>query len=98
MHRCPRLVNVTGFVLHGCLIPENTTANERKWPQMKKKSEPEHLAAIALQVGRGKDKARFLQFIEAGVLDADVFQAILERQQLAGAWQSFARLFLSDNP
>ena len=58
----------------------------------------EHLAAIALQVGRGKDKARLLQFIETGVLDADVFQAILDRHQLAGAWQSFTRLFLSDSP
>lgn len=58
----------------------------------------EHLAAIALQVGRGKDKARLLQFIEAGVLDADVFQAILERHQLTAAWQSFTRLFLSDSP
>src|SRR5262245_50196021 len=27
----------------------------------------EHLAAIALQLGRAKDKARLLQFIEAGV-------------------------------
>ena len=29
----------------------------------------EHLAAIALQTGRAKDKARLLQFVEAGVLD-----------------------------
>jgi hypothetical protein len=29
----------------------------------------EHLAAIALQIGRAKDKARLLQFIETGALD-----------------------------
>lgn len=58
----------------------------------------EHLAAIALQVGRAKDKARLLQFIEAGVLDAERFQAILARHQLAGAWQMFRLQFLADTP
>ena len=58
----------------------------------------EHLAAIALQVGRAKDKARLLQFIEAGVLDADRFQALLARHQLTDAWQKFARQFLTDTP
>jgi hypothetical protein len=57
----------------------------------------EHLAAIALQVGRAKDKARLLQFIEAGVLDAERFQAILTRHQLTDAWQRFSRQFL-DTP
>jgi len=42
----------------------------------------EHLAAVALQTGRAKDKARLLQFIEAGVLDSDRFQAILTRHGL----------------
>jgi hypothetical protein len=36
----------------------------------------EHLAALALQTGRAKDRARLLQFIEAGVLDPDRFQTI----------------------
>ena len=58
----------------------------------------EHLAAIALQVGRAKDKARLLQFIEAGVLDSERFQAILTRHQLGEAWQRFARQFLTDTP
>ncbi len=58
----------------------------------------EHLAAIALQVGRAKDKARLLQFIEAGVLDPERFQAILARHQLAEAWQVFRRQFLTDTP
>jgi hypothetical protein len=33
----------------------------------------EHLAAIALQTGRGKDKAHLLQFIESGAIDATEF-------------------------
>jgi hypothetical protein len=58
----------------------------------------EHLAAIALQTGRAKDKARLLQFIEAGALDAVRFQAILIRQGLTESWQRFQRQFLSDTP
>ena len=58
----------------------------------------EHLAAIALQVGRAKDKARLLQFIEDGVLDAARFQAILARHGLVKAWQKFERQFLQDTP
>lgn len=57
----------------------------------------EHLAAIALQVGRAKDKARLLQFIEAGALDAARFQEILARHDLGGAWQRFERQFLTDD-
>lgn len=56
----------------------------------------EHLAAIALQTGRAKDKARLLQFIESGALDATRFQAILTRHGLTGAWKTFERQFLSD--
>lgn len=58
----------------------------------------EHLAAIALQVGRAKDKARLLQFLESGSLDAAAFQDILARHQLTAAWQKFERQFLSDLP
>lgn len=56
----------------------------------------EHLAAIALQTGRVKDKARLLQFIESGVLDGDRFQAILVRHGLMDGWQRFALQFLSE--
>ena len=56
----------------------------------------EHLAAIALQTGRAKDKARLLQFIEAGALNAGNFQSILTRHCLGDAWQKFERQFLSD--
>jgi hypothetical protein len=58
----------------------------------------EHLAAIALQTGRAKDKARLLQFIEAGALDAGRFQDVLSRHGLVDNWRKFKRQFLSDAP
>ena len=56
----------------------------------------EHLAAIALQTGRAKDKARLLQFVETGALDSERFQAIIVRHGLQQAWQRFEKQFLSD--
>ena len=58
----------------------------------------EHLAATALQVGRAKDKARLLQFVEAGALDAARFQAIVTRHGLVDRWRQFERQFLRDQP
>jgi hypothetical protein len=58
----------------------------------------EHLAAIALQTGRAKDKSRLLEFIEAGVLDSARFQTILARHGLVAAWKRFEQQFLSDQP
>jgi hypothetical protein len=58
----------------------------------------EHLAAIALQTGRARDKARLLQFVEAGALDAPRFEAILARHGLVDAWRTFERQFLSGAP
>ena len=58
----------------------------------------EHLAAIALQTGRGKDKARLLQFVEAGALDAVRFQGILAQHGLVESWQKFEQQFLRDSP
>ena len=58
----------------------------------------EHLAGIALQVGRAKDKARLLQFVEEGALHGARFQAILRRHDLVDAWAKFERQFLSDAP
>jgi hypothetical protein len=55
----------------------------------------EHLAAVALQTGRPKDKARLLQFVESGAIDAGHFQAILSRHSLNKRWQEFERTFLS---
>ena len=54
----------------------------------------EHLAAIALQTGRPKDKARLLQFMEWGALSSERFQSILERHALAGSWRKFEQQFL----
>jgi len=59
---------------------------------------PEYLAAIALQTGRAKDKARLLQFVEARAFDAELFQGLLARHELAGAWQKFERQFLNESP
>ncbi|HUY34375.1 MAG TPA: hypothetical protein VMV69_16635 [Pirellulales bacterium] len=58
----------------------------------------EHLAAIALETGRGKHKARLLQFIETGAIQADVFQTILARHDLVECWQEFERTFLREPP
>ena len=58
----------------------------------------EHLAAIALQTGRAKDKARLLQFIESGRLDSDRFRAILACHGLDGAWRKFETQYLGDEP
>jgi hypothetical protein len=54
----------------------------------------EHLAAIALQTGRPKDKARLLQFTESDTLSWVRFQSILERHALAGSWRKFEQHFL----
>ena len=57
----------------------------------------EHLAAIALQTGRAKDKARVIQFVEAGALDADRLESILSRHHLSEAWSRFERQFMDDH-
>jgi hypothetical protein len=58
----------------------------------------EHLAAIALQTGRAKDKARLLQFVEEGALDPARFHDIVRRHDLVDAWAKFERQFLSETP
>ena len=54
----------------------------------------EHLVAIALQLGRAKDHARILQFVEAGVLDTARLDAILLRHGLMEKWTRFEQRFL----
>ena len=56
----------------------------------------EHVTAIALETGRAKDKARVLQFLEAGVLDRERLREILRRHGLTGDWQRFERQFLEE--
>jgi hypothetical protein len=55
----------------------------------------EHIAAIALQTGRPKDKARLLQFVEEAALDAERFRAIIVRHNLVESWEKFEQQFLS---
>ena len=55
---------------------------------------PEHIAAVALETGRAKDKARVLQFVEAGGLDLERLQEILARHGLSSDWEQFERQFL----
>jgi hypothetical protein len=54
----------------------------------------EHLAAICLEVGRPRDHDRVIRFVEAGVLDSAVFEAILKRHHLMGRWQQFQKTHL----
>ena len=56
----------------------------------------EHIAAIALQTGRAKDKARLLQFVETGVLDKVKFEALIDRHGLIEKWRQFQQQFLRD--
>lgn len=56
----------------------------------------EHLVAIALQTGRPKDKARILQFKEAGAIDSGRLQRILERHDLTERWTRFEQQFSTD--
>ena len=53
----------------------------------------EHLAAIALQLGRSKDKARLVQFLEEGALDLQPFEQILARHGLLERWEQFKQQF-----
>ncbi len=54
----------------------------------------EHLACIALETGRPKDKARLLQFMEAGILDEPILRAIMIRHNLEEKWRRFEDQFL----
>ena len=53
------------------------------------------MKAIALKTGRAKDKARLLQFVEAGVLESAKFEQLVDRHQLTDKWQKFKQQFLT---
>ena len=55
---------------------------------------PEHLAAIALQLGRAKDKTRVAQFVEEGALDMVSFEQIIQRHGLQERWNHIKEAFL----
>lgn len=49
----------------------------------------EHLAAIALQTGRAKDKTRLAQMLEEDALDMTKFLEIVGRHGLSDSWKRF---------
>ena len=55
---------------------------------------PEYLAAISLETGRAKDKARILQFIEEEALDLQRFETLVQHHHLVEKWEKFKRQFL----
>ena len=57
----------------------------------------EHLAAIALETGRAKDKSRLLQFVESGTINAHLFRNIISRHGLEEKWERFSNQFLTDS-
>lgn len=58
---------------------------------------PEHLAAIALQTGRGKDKSRLLEFIEQDAIDTERFLSLVQKHHLSEKWAIFKQQFLGDD-
>jgi hypothetical protein len=55
---------------------------------------PEHLAAIALELGRPKDRLRLAQFIEERAVAEPTFLEILTRHDLLDRWFEFKRRVL----
>jgi len=53
-----------------------------------------HLAVIALSVGRGKDYARLLALLEDGSVSREGVAALAQRHGLGEVWQRFAARFL----
>jgi hypothetical protein len=51
---------------------------------------PEHLAVIALTVGRPKDRARLVYLVELPDFNTESFRQILTRYQLFDRWQQWA--------
>jgi hypothetical protein len=56
----------------------------------------DHLAIIALSVGRAKDFTRILALLESGSVSRQSLNDLAVRHGLAGAWQRFESRFLSD--
>ncbi|MBB5040411.1 hypothetical protein [Prosthecobacter dejongeii] len=55
----------------------------------------EHLMAIALQTGRGKDFARLMTFVEADIVDRSKLVDLLARYGLEAAWKRFKQNYLN---
>lgn len=56
----------------------------------------DHLAAIALSVGRAKDHARILALLESGSADRSRIAEIAMRHGLSDAWRRFESRFLNE--
>jgi hypothetical protein len=57
---------------------------------------PDHLAVIALSVGRAKDSTRILALFEAGAVGREDVARRAARHGLAEAWRRFEARFLED--
>ena len=51
----------------------------------------EHLAAIALETGRRKDKNRLADFVESSQMDMGTFEDILQRHSLKGKYEEWKK-------
>jgi len=56
----------------------------------------DHLAVIALSVGRAKDLTRILALLESGSVSREAIKSLAARHDLAEAWQRFESKFLND--
>src|SRR4030042_3287650 len=56
----------------------------------------DHLALIALSVGRAKDFARILALLESAAVTRDGIASLAQRHELSEAWMRFEKRFLDD--
>ena len=56
----------------------------------------DHLAVIALSVGRAKDLTRILALLESGSVSREAIKRLAAGHDLADAWQGFDTRFLND--
>ena len=56
----------------------------------------DHLAVIALSVGRAKDFARLLALLESGSASRETIKTLAARHGLTDAWQRFETRFLNE--
>ena len=57
---------------------------------------PDHLAVIALSVGRAKDFTRILALLESGSVSRGEVGRLAERHGLGPAWKRFEARFLDE--
>lgn len=56
----------------------------------------DHLAVIALSVGRAKDLTRILALLESGAVSREQIASLALRHELTDAWRRFEQRFLND--